>query len=104
VCSLLVGSLILALTVVPVLASFALKGPITEKEEGWFASLRDRYRRSLMRALRVRPVVLSGAAAAVAVAIGSVALIGTEFMPKLDEGSILITTRKLPGIGLTESV
>jgi len=30
--------------------------------------------------------------------------IGTEFMPRLDEGSILITTRKLPGIGLTESV
>ena len=39
-----------------------------------------------------------------AIAVGSVAFIGTEFMPKLDEGSILITTRKLPGIGLTESV
>ena len=104
VCSLLVGSLILALTVVPVLASFALKGPISEKEEGWFARLRKGYRRSLMRALRIRPVVLIAAAASVVVAIGSVAFIGTEFMPKLDEGSILITTRKLPGIGLTESV
>jgi cobalt-zinc-cadmium resistance protein CzcA len=104
VCSLLVGSLILALTVVPVLASFALKGPITEKEEGWFARLREGYRRSLVRALGARPMVLAGAVAAVAVAVGSVAFIGTEFMPKLDEGSILITTRKLPGIGLTESV
>ncbi|HYI92446.1 MAG TPA: CusA/CzcA family heavy metal efflux RND transporter [Bryobacteraceae bacterium] len=104
VCSLLVGSLILALTVVPVLASFALKGPISEKEEGWFARLRNGYRRSLVRALRTRPLVLAAATASVAVAVGSVAFIGTEFMPKLDEGSILITTRKLPGIGLTESV
>ena len=40
----------------------------------------------------------------VAVAIGSLAFIGTEFMPRLDEGSILVETRKLPGISLTESV
>ena len=35
---------------------------------------------------------------------GSLAFIGTEFMPRLDEGSILIETRKLPSISLTESV
>jgi heavy metal efflux system protein len=104
VCSLLVGSLILALTVVPVLASFALKGPIVEREEGWFSRLREAYRRSLVRALRARPAVLAVAVVSVAVAVGSVVFIGTEFMPRLDEGSILITTRKLPGIGLTESV
>ncbi len=104
VCSLLVGSLILALTVVPVLASFALKGRTVEKEEGWFSRLREAYRRSLVRALRARPLVLGVAAVSVAIAVASVAFIGTEFMPKSDEGSILITTRKLPGIGLSESV
>ena len=36
--------------------------------------------------------------------LGSLAFIGTEFMPRLDEGSILIETRKLPGISLPESV
>ena len=30
--------------------------------------------------------------------------IGTEFMPKLDEGSLVITSKKLPGISLTESI
>lgn len=104
VCSLLVGSLIVALTVVPVLASFALKGRIIEKEESWFSRLREGYRRSLVRALRARTAILVFALGSVAVAVGSVAFLGTEFMPKLDEGSILITTRKLPGIGLTESV
>jgi heavy metal efflux system protein len=39
-----------------------------------------------------------------AVAVGSLLFIGTEFMPKLDEGSILIETRKLPGVSLTDSV
>ncbi len=38
------------------------------------------------------------------VALGSLAFIGTEFMPRLDEGSILLETRKLPGISLTDSV
>ena len=37
-------------------------------------------------------------------ALVSLAYIGTEFMPRLDEGSLLIETRKLPGISLTESV
>ncbi len=38
------------------------------------------------------------------VALGSLFFIGTEFMPKLDEGSILMETRKLPGVSLTDSV
>jgi heavy metal efflux system protein len=104
VCSLLIGSLLLALTVVPVLASFALKGRIEEKEEGWFSRMRGAYRRSLERTFRIRPLVLAAAAVCVVLAAVSVAFIGTEFMPRLDEGSLLITTRKLPGIGLTESV
>ena len=41
---------------------------------------------------------------AVSIAMGSVPFLGTEFMPKLDEGSILIETRKLPSISLPESV
>ena len=41
---------------------------------------------------------------AVDVALGSLPFIGTEFMPKLDEGSILIETRKLPSVSLPESV
>ena len=36
--------------------------------------------------------------------LGSVPFLGTEFMPRLDEGSILIETRKLPSVSLEESV
>jgi heavy metal efflux system protein len=37
-------------------------------------------------------------------AVGSLGFIGTEFMPRLEEGSILIQSKKLPGISLSESV
>jgi cobalt-zinc-cadmium resistance protein CzcA len=40
----------------------------------------------------------------VSAALGSLFIIGTEFMPRLDEGSILIETRKLPSVSLPESV
>jgi cobalt-zinc-cadmium resistance protein CzcA len=40
----------------------------------------------------------------VVTALTSLFFIGTEFMPRLDEGSLLIETRKLPSISLSESV
>lgn len=104
VVSLLIGSLLLALTIVPLLATFALRGRVEEKEEGWFLRLRGSYRRSLDRAFRLRPLILIAAVGAVVVAIGSLSWIGTEFMPRLDEGSLLITTRKIPGISATDSI
>ena len=51
-----------------------------------------------------RLFTVSVAVLVLGVAIGSLFFIGTEFMPKLDEGSVLIETRKLPGISLTDSV
>ncbi len=104
VVSLLIGSLLLALTVVPVLATFALKGKVTEHHGGWYEKFRKAYMHSLHRAFHFRKWVLAAAVLAVALALGSTAFLGTEFMPRLDEGSLLITTRKLPGISLTESV
>ena len=104
VVSLLIGSLLLALTIVPLLATFALRGRVEEKEEGWFVRLRESYRRGLDRAFRLRPLILIAAVGAVVVAIGSLSWIGTEFMPRLDEGSLLITTRKIPGISATDSI
>jgi cobalt-zinc-cadmium resistance protein CzcA len=104
VCSALLGSLLLALFVVPVLTSFVLKNVKEHKEDGWFERLRVRYMSSLRFIMRHRVLAVCAAAVPVVVAIGSLSRIGTEFMPRLDEGSILITTRKLPGISLTDSI
>jgi cobalt-zinc-cadmium resistance protein CzcA len=47
---------------------------------------------------------MAAAAVVVTAALASVPWLGTEFMPRLDEGSILIETRKLPSVSLEESV
>ena len=112
VVSALTGSLLLALFVVPTLCTFALRhrarvlseGREQETKQGWFERLRGRYERSLQKAENHRTWIISVAAVLVVLAIGSLFFIGTEFMPTLDEGSMVITSKRLPGISLTESV
>ncbi len=107
VCSALGGSLLLALFAIPTVISFVLRAPRKKAErkgEGWFGALRERYVRSLDVAQRHRWPILVGAAVLVVAAAVSLKFIGSEFMPKLDEGSIVVTSRKLPGISLPESI
>lgn len=112
VCSALTGSLLLALFAVPTVATYVLKGAHAHvlrqrqryKGPNWFDRLRDRYSRSLEVVLRHRWPVLVSAIILVGVALSSLKFIGTEFMPTLDEGSMVVTSRKLPGISLDESI
>jgi cobalt-zinc-cadmium resistance protein CzcA len=105
VCSAILGALVLSLTVIPVLASFLLRlHPAQEHEAGRFERFRTRYLAFLTRAMRHRLRTVVIAFVIISLAIGSIPFLGTEFMPRLDEGSILIETRKLPSISLTESV
>lgn len=112
VVSALMGSLFLALFVVPTLCTVALRHRAERNVQqekwvgrnGWFDRLRSHYVSSLGWAERHRIAILVFSAAAVVLALGSLKFIGTEFMPKLDEGSLVITSKKLPGISLTESV
>jgi heavy metal efflux system protein len=107
VCSALLGSLLLALTVVPTLSSYCLKTRVAHRtnfSEKWFQKLRQFYERTLDIALHHKWSLLTVAVLLVSTALLSLKFIGTEFMPKLDEASILITSRKLPGISLTQSI
>ena len=104
VCSALVGALLLSLTAVPVVSSYLLRLDKPHHAEPWFDRLRNRYVRHLADAMNHRKRTLAIALTIVTVAIGSIPFLGTEFMPRLDEGSILVETRKLPSISLGESV
>jgi len=103
VVSALAGSLLLALCVVPVLASLALRAA-AHHDEGWFVRVQRLYERTLDAALAHPRVVLTAAVGVLAAALGSLGFIGTEFMPRLDEGAIVIQTKKLPGINIQHSV
>ncbi|MEZ5418847.1 MAG: CusA/CzcA family heavy metal efflux RND transporter [Vicinamibacterales bacterium] len=104
VCTALFGSLLLSLTAVPVVSSYLLPLEGHHVEEEWFVRLRERYQRHLAAHMRHPVFTIGVALTVVTVAIGSVPFLGTEFMPRLDEGSLLIETRKLPSVSLEESV
>ena len=113
VMSALTGSLLTALFVVPAVCSIALRRSGNKRHPersaakpkdprihtaGWFDRLRDRYTRSLASAEHHRKFIILAAIALVVLALGSLRFIGTEFMPTLDEGSMVISCKKLPGI------
>jgi cobalt-zinc-cadmium resistance protein CzcA len=100
----LFGSLILALTLTPVLTAMFLPKQLKETEP-WLVRLAHRiYEPALGLALRFRKLTLLGA---VALFIGAVLIasrMGGEFLPKLGEGAIVGTTVRLAGISVEEAV
>ncbi|MBN4080298.1 efflux RND transporter permease subunit [Beggiatoa alba] len=99
----LMGSLILSLTVIPVLASILMRGG--DKNDGWLLSLLKKLYRPVVRwALRFRFIAVATALLAL---IGTLALfphIGKEFMPVMDEGSTVIIVEKASDISLSHSL
>jgi cobalt-zinc-cadmium resistance protein CzcA len=103
VCVAVLGSLLLALTYVPMVSSLVLSHAV-ETPSRWFEALKRKYVAHLEWALRHRAIVLLGAVGLLGVALGSVPYLGTEFMPHLDEGSLLIETRRLPSTSLPQGM
>jgi heavy metal efflux system protein len=95
------GSLLLALTYVPAVASLVLKHA-HEAPAPWFDALRDRYQRGLEWALHHGRSLIAASVVAILLALGSLTRIGTEFMPKLDEGAVLVNTFRLPSVSLED--
>ena len=104
VVSAVLGSLLLALFVLPAASAYLLRGGSFSQKEPIFGPLRKFYARLLNSILDRRVAAAVAALLVVGTALGSLAFIGTEFMPKLDEGSMLIEAIKLPSISLSESV
>lgn len=97
------GSLVLALTLIPVLAALALK-PKDERDTRLVAFLKQHYGVILAWALQRRRWVLGLAGAAL---LGSLALfpfLGKEFMPNLKEGAIMWRVTSIPSASLDESI
>jgi len=96
------ASLLLSLTVIPVLASLLLRpGP---HHSPWLVRrLEAAYALLLNRALAHPHAVSLAALLALAGALILFPLIGKSFMPQLDEGDIIMQVEKLPSISLAQS-
>ncbi len=99
----LLGSLLLALTLVPVLASFGLKSG--HHGDPWIMrQLGPRYRALLDGAFARKRLVYGLSAAGLVLAGLAYGAVGKTFMPTMDEGSVIVQLTKLPSINLDQSV
>lgn len=102
----LIGSLILSLTLVPVLASLTLRpaGQSGSHEPAFVEKLRNLYRPALRWCLN-HTVLLGGVSLALFVAsLMVLGRLGSVFLPRLDEGALAIQLSRLPSVSLTSSL
>ena len=98
----LIGSLVLSLTVIPVLSSFLLKK--VSHEDPWLPrQLLKLYVPTLGWALRRQTVVFIAAGAMLVGAAVVYTFVGKTFMPEMDEGDIIVGIEKLPSVSLEET-
>lgn len=99
----MLGSLIVALTLVPVLCSMILPEQMSEKDSFVMRALKAGYRPLLAFAVRQRAVVVGAAVLGLIASLATLPLLGTEFVPELDEGTMAIRVTMNPSISMDES-
>ena len=98
----LAASLLLSLTVVPMLASFLLKR-VSHQEPWLVRKAMNIYAPLLQHALNKERVVVIGALAMLVVTGAVYTQIGKTFMPEMDEGDIIVGIEKLPSVSLEQT-
>ena len=99
----LLGSLLLCLTLVPVLATFVFRGRTQIKEHRFLELIVRRYEAIIHTTVRYAGLTVLVATAVVLGALVLGAQLGTEFLPTLDEGLIWIRASLPSGISLEKS-
>jgi cobalt-zinc-cadmium resistance protein CzcA len=100
----LLGSLILSLTYVPAALTFVLRGHVAETESFLIRYARRWYRPALDFMTRWRAQALAVATGLVLISALVFPLLGSEFIPRLDEGSLAVQIGRLPSVSLTQAV
>ena len=97
------GSLLLTLTIIPVLAALILK-PKEERDTMLVRWLKRAYLPTLAWSLTHKRTVIGGAVALLVGALALFPLLGKEFMPQLQEGSIMWRVVSIPSTSLEQSI
>ncbi len=100
----LIGALLLTMTLVPVLASMFLSGDTKEGNNPVMSLFSRIYAPALSFSLRARGVVIGGALLLLAVSGFVFTRLGSEFVPQLDEGSIVIQPVRVRTVDAEQTV
>lgn len=102
----ILASLLVAVTVTPVLCAYLLPNSRSvqqEQESRVVTWLKARYARTIERVLAHPKRVLGGAAAALLMAVAAIPLLGTAFLPEFNEGALTVAVVTVPGTSLEEA-
>jgi len=100
----LLGALILTMTLVPTLLSYIVaKHDMAEKHAGWLLKLQGGYRGALEAMMNRKTIVIGASLVVLALTFAAVPLLGSEFLPKLDEGNIWLTVSLPPQTALDKT-
>lgn len=100
----LLGSLILSLTYVPAAMTFLLRGHVSEKESFLIRIAKRWYRPALAFMHTKRSAAIAAAIGLVVISAIIFPFLGSEFIPRLDEGSLAVQVQQLPSVSLTNSI
>ncbi len=100
----MLGALVVALLIVPPLASYLFRREIKQKDSPLLKPLDRLYRKTLQQALGKRTLVAVSAAALFTGAVLMVPFLGTEFVPELEEGTLNIRVTLAPSSSLETSL
>ncbi len=100
----LVAAFILAITLVPALVALLIRGRVAEKEVWLIRKSKERYLPLLDKAItRPWPFILGGIAFFLA-AVPAFGLLGSEFIPQLDEKNVALASTRVPSVSMDQSL
>ncbi len=98
------GSLILALVFVPAMSAIFFRKGIKLRKNIVMDKVKPLYEKFLTKIINKKGVVITVAITLLTLSLMLIPYLGTEFLPELDEGSILIEQVRMPSVTLEESV
>ena len=100
----LLGAIILTLTLIPALLSFTMRREdMAEKHSAWMDKVKDIYKNFLLKMAKIRVTVVVASVGLLVLSLALSPMLGSEFLPKLDEGNIWLTISLPPSTNLDKS-
>ena len=96
----MLASLLVALVVIPALASYLFRHGVHHRESPLMKPLSGLYRKGLMAAIEHRKTVVGSAMALLIAILALLPRLGSEFVPELEEGSLMIRVTLAPSSSL----
>lgn len=100
----LLGAIVLTLTLVPAMLSFTMRREdMGEKHSLWMDSVKNSYKNFLLNMAKIRLAVITASIGLLVLSLVLSPMLGSEFLPKLDEGNIWLTMSLPPSTSLDKS-